>query len=91
MTKAELVATIAARTGISPSQVDAAVMGAFDLIAQQLAEGNAVTVHGFGTFCVRSSSGKRTREQGTGETIWNPSRRVPHFRPGQTLSARLEG
>ena len=90
MNKGDLIQSISERTGMSAEEIDRAVMTAFDVIAQQMAGGDSVSIHGFGTFSCRAVPAKRSRDA-AGELMWKPARRVPHFRPGASLTSRFAG
>jgi len=89
MNRREFVETLVRNTGLAQEQIDQVLSTAFELIAQQMVDGNSVQLHGFGTFGIRHIPGKRARDT-SGQVIWVPARRVPHFRAGQPLNARFE-
>jgi len=90
MNKTILIETISQRTGLTAEEVEQAVMTAFDIITERMISGQSVSVHGFGTFSVKVVPAKRSRDS-EGELVWKPARKVPNFRPGETLSSRFEG
>ena len=62
-----------------------------DEIAEALAEGNRVELRGFGAFSVRERKPRVGRNPRTGEKVEVRAKRVPFFRPGKELRARVNG
>jgi nucleoid DNA-binding protein len=60
------------------------------VIAEQLAEGNTVTIAGFGRFDAVEHKGRRV-EGRDGKEYRVPSRLVPRFRPYPFLRLKLQG
>ena len=90
MNKTLLIETISQRTGLATEEVEQAIMTAFDIITERMISGESVSVHGFGTFSVKQVPAKRSTDD-EGQLVWKPSRKVPNFRPGETLSSRFVG
>jgi integration host factor subunit beta len=61
----------------------------FGEISSHLAEGGRVELRGFGAFSTRQRDGRKGRNPRTGETVEVPSKRVPYFKPGKEMRARL--
>ena len=61
----------------------------FDEIAQRLADGGRVELRGFGAFSTRERDPRKGRNPRTGETVDVPGKRVPFFKPGKEIRARL--
>ena len=61
----------------------------FDEIAQQLAAGGRVELRGFGAFSTRERDPRKGRNPRTGETVDVPGKKVPFFKPGKEIRARL--
>ena len=61
----------------------------FDEIAQRLAEGGRVELRGFGAFSTRERDPRKGRNPRTGEAVDVPGKRVPFFKPGKEMRARL--
>ena len=81
MTGSELCARVAARSSLSKADV-AAALGA-------LAEGETVTVAGFGKFAARTRAARQGRNPGTGEPVDVPAPRVPFFKAAKALRDAL--
>ena len=61
----------------------------FDEIAQQLAGGGRVELRGFGAFSSRERDARKGRNPRTGEAVDVPGKKVPFFKPGKEIRARL--
>ena len=53
MTKTDLIAQVAANTEMSKKSAELAVNAAFDALSKAMAEGEKITISGFGTFEIR--------------------------------------
>jgi len=69
--------------------VERAVDTFFEEIAQRLADGGRVELRGFGAFSTRHREGRKGRNPRTGETVDVAEKRVPYFKPGKEMRARL--
>ena len=85
MNKAELIAAVAEKTGLSKRDADRAVGAAFDAIADALVAGEKVSLVGFGSFDVKLRGERTGRNPATGENITIPAGRAPVFKPGKAL------
>ena len=85
MTKSELSAQVAAQASLTRASADAAVSAVFSTITDALANGETVTVTGFGTFTVRSREARQGRNPRTGESITISASRIPAFKAGKAL------
>lgn len=91
MTKAELIQAISDHTGQAPGDIEAIIDSSFALIAMQMVSGGSVSIHGFGTFGIRTTVPRRRRTE-SGDLAWNPSsQRLPHFRPSPALASKIAG
>ncbi len=61
----------------------------FDEIAERLASGGRVELRGFGAFSTREREARRGRNPRTGESVEVKGKRVPYFKPGKEMRARL--
>ena len=89
MNKTELVEAVADGAGISRSAAGAAVDAVLETIAHQLADGESVTIPGFGTFGVRDRGARTGRNPQTGESIEIAASRAASFKAGKGLRDRL--
>ncbi len=61
----------------------------FDSISGSLATGGRVELRGFGTFSTRERDSRDGRNPRTGVTVPIGPKRVPYFKPGKEMRARL--
>ena len=80
MNKAELVAAVAEKTGLSKKDSEKAVNAAFDTITEALAAGDKVQLVGFGAFEVKERGERIGRNPQTKEEI-----KIPAFKAGKAL------
>ncbi len=85
MNKNDLVAAVAASTGLSKTDSANAVDGMLDSIAGALKNGGEVRLVGFGTFSVAHRKASEGRNPRTGERIQIPASNQPKFKAGKAL------
>lgn len=85
MNKTELVAAVAAKAEFSKKDAEAAVNAVFDSVKDALAEGDKVSLIGFGTFSVKTRAARTGLNPRTKETIEIPESKVPAFKAGSAL------
>ena len=85
MNKTELVAAVAAKADLSKKDAEAAVNAVFDSVKDALAEGDKVSLIGFGTFSVKTRAARTGLNPRTKETIEIPESKVPAFKAGSAL------
>ena len=85
MNKADLVAAVAEKAGISKKDSEKAVNAAFDAITEALVAGDKVQLVGFGAFEVKKRAERIGRNPKTKESIKIPASKVPVFKPGKAL------
>jgi nucleoid DNA-binding protein len=85
MTKRELVIQVASKLDMTQSDVADIIEGAFDVIAEGLAEGDRWELRDFGIFEVKVRASRLGRNPRTGELVPVPERRVVTFRPGKKM------
>ena len=85
MTITQLAAGVATQASMSRAGADAAVNAVFSTIADALADGETVTIAGFGTFSTKSRPARQGRNPRTGETIAIAASTAPSFKAGKTL------
>ncbi|MBV7295183.1 HU family DNA-binding protein [Corynebacterium sp. TAE3-ERU12] len=83
MNKSHLVSQLAVRLGITQAQAATMVEHTLDIIVRSVAEGDAVTIMGFGTFDAKDRAARRARNPHTGAEISVPAIRTPTFRPAK--------
>lgn len=85
MNKTDLVAAVAAKAEISKKDADAAVSAVVEAITEALAEGDKVSLVGFGTFDVKERAARTGLNPRTKETIEIPASKAPAFKAGKAL------
>ncbi len=85
MTKTELVGTIAQKTGFTKKDADAALNAVLSSITDALANGDKVSITGFGTFEVRERKEKQVINPQTKKVMTAPASKAPAFKAGQAL------
>ena len=85
MNKAELIAAIAEKSGLSRKDSEKAVNAAFDTITESLVNGEKVALVGFGAFEVKERAARVGRNPQTKEEITIPASRVASFKVGKAL------
>ena len=85
MNKAELIAAVAEKSGLSKKDTEAAVTAALDVITAALKDGDKVQLVGFGSFEVKSRAARTGRNPKTKEAIEIPASKVPVFKAGKAL------
>lgn len=85
MTKAEIVASIAAKTGIEKVAVQTTVEAFMNSVKVSLAKGENVYLRGFGSFIVKRRAEKTGRNISKNTTIIIPAHNIPAFKPAKTF------
>ena len=89
MTKTELVAAAAEKTGLTKKDAECLISAAFDTITEKLAQGERVQISGFGTFEVKQREARVGRNPHTKEEIRIPATRQPAFKASKTLKQKV--
>ena len=90
MIRSELLQALADdNPDLRPEEVEQVADVFFDEIAARLAEGGRVELRGFGAFSTRERDPRKGRNPRTGEAVEVPAKRVPYFKPGKEMRARL--
>lgn len=85
MNKAELITSVAEKTGLSKKDSEKAVSAVFECITESLKAGDKVSLVGFGTFDVKERAERMCKNPRTGESVLSPASRVPAFKAGKAL------
>ena len=91
MNKSELIDAIAAKTGQSKKDTEHTLSALLDIIIDAVAQGESVTLVGFGTFKPVEREAREGRNPATGETITIEASRAPKFVPGKVFKAKVNG
>ena len=87
MNKSELIAAIAAKTGETKKDAEAALNAFVDVVTETLVKGDKVQLVGFGSFEVRKRAARKGRNPQTKEEIKIPASKAPVFKAGKALKA----
>ena len=90
MNKAELIADVAVKTGLSKKDSEKAVNASLDVITASLEAGEKVQLVGFGVFDVKERGVRMGRNPKTKEEIEIPASRVPQFKAGKALKEAVD-
>jgi len=89
MNKGELVDTVAEKANVTKRQVDAVLTAALEAIMETVAEGNKVTLVGFGSFERRERKAREGRNPKTGDKMDIPETMVPAFSAGKLFKDKV--
>lgn len=90
MIRSELLAALAKDySGLRAEDIERAVDTFFDEIAARLSKGGRVELRGFGAFSTRQREPRKGRNPRTGASVQVPGKKVPYFKPGKEMRARL--
>ena len=85
MTKAEIVAEIANKTGIEKSAVQNVVENFMEVVKASMAKGENVYLRGFGSFIIKTRATKTGRNISKNVAITIPAHKIPAFKPAKTF------
>ncbi len=85
MTKAELIAAIAEKTGRTKVETETMFTTVFETIAEALAQQDKISVPGFGSFVTKVREERKGRNPSTGQEMTIPRSVVVSFKPATQL------
>jgi DNA-binding protein HU-beta len=85
MTKAEIVADIANKTGIEKVAVQAVVESFMESLKDTMINGENVYLRGFGSFIIKERAEKTGRNISKNTTIVIPAHKIPAFKPAKSF------
>lgn len=85
MNKADLVAAMAEKAGVSKKDAEASLKAFTDVVAEELKKGEKIQLVGFGTFEVADRPAREGRNPKTGETMTIAASKTPKFKAGKAL------
>ena len=85
MNKSELIAAMAAKTGETKKDAEAALNAFVNVVTEALVKGEKVQLVGFGSFEVRKRAARKGRNPQTKEEIKIPASKAPVFKAGKAL------
>jgi DNA-binding protein HU-beta len=90
MTKAEIVAEIANKTGIEKVAVQATVEAFMETLKNSMISGQNVYLRGFGSFIIKKRAEKTGRNISRNTTIIIPAHNIPSFKPAKTFVNKVK-
>jgi DNA-binding protein HU-beta len=90
MTKAELVAKMAEKAGMTKANAERALTEFLKAVQETLVSEKKMTLTGFGTFVVEERQARTGRNPRTGEELKIPACKVVKFRPGKELKDAIK-
>ncbi len=91
VTKADLVAAIAASAGLKKVEAERALQALTGAIQEALVGGQKVTLVGFGTFSVSHRASRMGRDPQTKQPIEIPASNTVKFKPGKAMKEAVNG
>ena len=89
MTKADFIAALATKTGVSKAEADNQLMAVFDTLSELLSKEDKFTAPGFGTFSTKIRAERKGRNPSNGEEITIARAIVVNFKPATQLKEKL--
>ena len=89
MTKADLLAAVAAKTNVSSAEADRVIQAFVDLVVDSASKGDKVSWPGFGSFSTSKRQARTGRNPRTGEPVQIAASTAMKFSPSSTLKAAL--
>lgn len=86
MNKAELSSSIAEKSGLSQADAKAALDALIESVTEGLADGDRISLVGFGSWSVEQRDARTGRNPRTGEAIQIAAKKVIKFKAGAALS-----
>ena len=91
MNKSELLAVMAAKSGLSRADVGKAFTAFRDVVGETLGQGGEVQITGFGSFGVSERAARIGRNPQTGEALQIAASKAPKFKAGKALKEAVNG
>ena len=85
MTKAEIVAKIAEKTGVEKGSTQAVVESFMEIVKEAVKKNEDVYLRGFGSFKTKVRAEKVGRNIKAGTRIVIPEHRIPAFKPAKSF------
>ena len=89
MTKAELINLIAEKGDYSKKDAEKALTTVIDSVSETLANGEKISLVGFGTFEVSERAAREGRNPQTGASMTIAASKAPKFKAGKALKDML--
>jgi len=85
MTKAEIVAAVASKTGVEKNAVQNVIEAFMEAVKVTMKNGDNVYLRGFGSFIIKKRAQKTGRNISKNITITIPEHNIPAFKPAKTF------
>jgi integration host factor subunit alpha len=89
LTKVDIIDSIYEKIGIPKQECVRIVESVFEIIKDDLENGNDVMISGFGKWTVKAKKERRGRNPQTGEALTIDARRVVTFKPSNVLRDKV--
>ena len=89
MNKNHLIKKLSEKQNIRSNAAKVIVNAIFDSMKESLKKGEGIEIRGFGSFTVRKYGGYKGRNPKTGDLVDVPPKRLPHFKVGKELKAKV--
>lgn len=89
MTKSELIERLAEAAKLTKGKAELIVTTIFDAMTEAMVRGEGIEIRGFGSFTVRQYKSYEGRNPRTGDTVHVKPKRLPYFKVGKELRARV--
>lgn len=89
MNKGELVDQVAKKAGVTKKAAEQIVTAIVDTVMETVADGEKVTLVGFGTFEPRERKAREGRNPKTGDKMEIPATTVPAFSAGKLFKEKV--
>ena len=90
MTKAEVIAQIAEKTGIDKSDVTVTVEAFFSVVKDSMAHGENIYIRGFGSFVNKKRARKIARNISKNTALIIEEHYVPTFKPSKVFVEKVK-
>jgi integration host factor subunit beta len=90
MNKSDLSITLSKEMNLPLRKAEEIVEVVFDVMFKALADSDRIEIRGFGSFEIREYTGYTGRNPKTGELITVPGKRLPFFKAGKDLRAKVD-
>ena len=89
MNKAELIAVISQKTGITKKDAEKCLVAFVETVTETIKNGDKVSLVGFGTFEAKTRAAREGINPRTKEKINIPSTKTPGFKAGKALKEEI--
>ena len=91
MTKDELIGAVADAADLDKKSADGAIKAVFSALSTSLAQGDDMSLAGFGAFSVTDRAARQGRNPQTGEAVQIAASKAVKFKPAKALKDAVNG